>query len=327
MTEKFVDTLCKGIHTLLLQSNCPPEFWGAAAHYYTDVYKHTPHTSINNQIPYNIHHSAHCDMSWFRPFGCHTTLFRCKDIMEHHKLAPCCEQGVMVGLETDQHIYCFYDNQAITRPRADAYGNTQFQDILNMPLPEQPSCATCDFDPITDNHFPMCNTIDVDAYADRNNATDNVAKQVYGDIHNCDYDCDYDIVTDNVTDTDGTESSWKRVRDHWGDKAAGNSWGKGSGARDATAAPDNCMGNGHCWGSENSWGNENRRGPNENSRGAEPTVPAPSVGVFRLSKHPRFGEAPGKYGSAPKLEMWFDCEMQAIADTSYEDLAEYLIGH
>eukprot|EP00961_Rhodomonas_salina_P043488 584660-Rhodomonas_salina.3 len=89
MSEKFVDTLGKGIHTLLLQSNCPPEFWGAAAHYYTDVYNHTSHTSIHNQIPYNIHHSARCDVSWFRPFRCHATLFSCKDIVEHHKLAPC----------------------------------------------------------------------------------------------------------------------------------------------------------------------------------------------------------------------------------------------
>eukprot|EP00961_Rhodomonas_salina_P060692 814814-Rhodomonas_salina.1 len=44
--------------------------------------------------------------------------------------------------ETDQRVYGFYDNQAITRLRADAYGDTlndtQFQDVLNMPLPEQP---------------------------------------------------------------------------------------------------------------------------------------------------------------------------------------------
>eukprot|EP00961_Rhodomonas_salina_P015986 214986-Rhodomonas_salina.1 len=80
------------------------------------------------------------------------------------------------------------------------------------------------FDPIADNHFPMCNTIDVDSYADRNNATDNVAKQVYGDNHNGDNDSDDDVVTDNATDTDGTESSRKRVRDRGGDKAARNCW-------------------------------------------------------------------------------------------------------
>eukprot|EP00961_Rhodomonas_salina_P036992 497464-Rhodomonas_salina.1 len=247
MSEKFVETLSKGISTFLLQSNCPPEFWGAAAHYYTDVCNHTPHTSINNQIPYNIHHSASCDVSWFRPFGCHMTLFSSKDIVEHHKLAQHCEQGVMVGLgmahcskcwlvycpqlnsifasrnvtsdetlfslkETDQRSYGFYNNQVITCLCTDAYGDalddTLFQDILNMPLPEQPSCVTCNFDPITDNHFPLRNTIDVDVYTDRNNVTDNVANQVYSYIHNS--DDDDDVMTDNATDADGTESSRKR---------------------------------------------------------------------------------------------------------------------
>eukprot|EP00961_Rhodomonas_salina_P267486 3614162-Rhodomonas_salina.1 len=98
MSEKFVDTLGKGIRTLLLQSGCFPEFWGAAAHYYTDVYNHTPHSSVDNQIQYNMHHSSRCDVSWFRQFGCHATLFSCKDIVEHHKLAPGCEQGAMISL-------------------------------------------------------------------------------------------------------------------------------------------------------------------------------------------------------------------------------------
>eukprot|EP00961_Rhodomonas_salina_P099338 1335919-Rhodomonas_salina.1 len=163
-----------------------------------------------------------------------------------------------------------------------------------MQLPEQPSCATCNFDPITDTQFPMSNTIDVDAYADRNNATDNVARQVYSYIQDSDDDCDHDIVTDNVTDTNGTESSWKCVSDRGGDKAARNSWGKQSCARDAEATPSSCMGDGNCWGNENSWGNENRRGYG-NCWGAEPAVPKPSAGT--------------------------------IADTSDEDLAEYLIGH
>eukprot|EP00961_Rhodomonas_salina_P172870 2330981-Rhodomonas_salina.1 len=56
-----------------------------------------------------------------------------------------------------------------------------------------------------------------------------------------------------------------------------------------------------------------------------PTLPKPSVGVFRPAKLSRFSEAPGKYGSKPKT--WFDCEMQTIAETNDEDLAEYLIGH
>jgi len=142
-----------------------------------------------------------------------------------------------------------------------------------MPLPEQPSCVTCNFDPITDNHFPMRNTIDVDVYTDRNNATDNVANQVYSYIHNS--DDDDDVMTDNATDADGTESSRKRVRDRWGDKAAGNCRGEQSGARDAAAAPGDRMGNENRWGNRNHWG-------------AEPAVPKPSAGVFQPSKHPRF---------------------------------------
>ena len=47
LSEKFVDTLGKGIRTLLLQSQLPPEFWGCTAHYYTDVYNHLPHDGIH----------------------------------------------------------------------------------------------------------------------------------------------------------------------------------------------------------------------------------------------------------------------------------------
>eukprot|EP00961_Rhodomonas_salina_P143883 1936470-Rhodomonas_salina.1 len=120
-------------------------------------------------------------------------------------------------------MYGFYDNQAITRLRADAYGDalrlndTPLQDVLNMPLPEQPLCATCNFDRITDAQFPMRNTIDVDAYADRNNATDKVARQVYGNNHNDedDDDCvhDNDSVTEDATD----KTVQKRVREHGGE--------------------------------------------------------------------------------------------------------------
>eukprot|EP00961_Rhodomonas_salina_P289670 3913876-Rhodomonas_salina.1 len=63
ISEKFVDTLGKGIRTLLLQSNLPPEFWSAAAHYFTDVYNHVPHHSIGGQIPYAVHHGTRPDVS------------------------------------------------------------------------------------------------------------------------------------------------------------------------------------------------------------------------------------------------------------------------
>eukprot|EP00961_Rhodomonas_salina_P170370 2296729-Rhodomonas_salina.1 len=88
ISEKFVDTLGKGICTLLLQSNLPPEFWSAAAHYFTDVYKHVQHHSIGCQIPYAVHHCTRPDVSWFRGFGCSSTIFRGRDLVDHHKLAP-----------------------------------------------------------------------------------------------------------------------------------------------------------------------------------------------------------------------------------------------
>eukprot|EP00286_Rhodomonas_abbreviata_P028108 CAMPEP_0181313458 /NCGR_PEP_ID=MMETSP1101-20121128/14257_1 /TAXON_ID=46948 /ORGANISM="Rhodomonas abbreviata, Strain Caron Lab Isolate" /LENGTH=1511 /DNA_ID=CAMNT_0023420409 /DNA_START=376 /DNA_END=4908 /DNA_ORIENTATION=+ len=98
ISEKLVDTLGKGIRTLLLHSQLPPEFWGACALYYTDVYNHLPHASLNHEIPHTIHTGQQADVSWFRPFGCRATLFRGRDLVEHHKLAPRGEQGVFIGL-------------------------------------------------------------------------------------------------------------------------------------------------------------------------------------------------------------------------------------
>eukprot|EP00961_Rhodomonas_salina_P114027 1533886-Rhodomonas_salina.1 len=75
ISENFVDTLGKGIRTLLLQSNLPPEFWSTAAHYFTDVYNHVLHHSISGQMSYAVHHCT-CsgpDISWFRGFGCSST--------------------------------------------------------------------------------------------------------------------------------------------------------------------------------------------------------------------------------------------------------------
>jgi len=98
LSEKFVDTLGKGIRTLLLQSQLPPEFWGCCAHSYTDIYNHLPHASINNCIPYAVHHNARPNISWFQLFGCDATIYRGKDLVEHGKLAPSGEKGVFVGL-------------------------------------------------------------------------------------------------------------------------------------------------------------------------------------------------------------------------------------
>jgi len=88
ISEKMVDTIGKGLCTALLQSQMAPEFWGLAAHYCVDVYNHTPHSSLDGRIPYAVHYDRRLDVSWFRPFGCEATLYRGRDIVEHHKLSP-----------------------------------------------------------------------------------------------------------------------------------------------------------------------------------------------------------------------------------------------
>mmetsp|Transcript_62060 Transcript_62060/g.128459 ORF Transcript_62060/g.128459 Transcript_62060/m.128459 type:complete len:405 (-) Transcript_62060:2033-3247(-) len=157
MSEKFVDTLGKGTRTLLLQSGLPPEFWGTSVLYFTDVYNHIPHASLNGMIQYQVHHQITPDVSWFRPYGCKATVFRGRDLVEHHKLAPRGESGIFIGLgmahgrrgwliycprlarifftreatfdETlfplkpqDQRVYGIYDNRAVNQLRADAFG-------------------------------------------------------------------------------------------------------------------------------------------------------------------------------------------------------------
>eukprot|EP00961_Rhodomonas_salina_P095518 1284764-Rhodomonas_salina.2 len=54
--------------------------------------------------------------------------------------------------EQDQHVYGYWDNEAITQMHADAYGDVLFYspitDILNMPLPgyDEDEPATADLD-------------------------------------------------------------------------------------------------------------------------------------------------------------------------------------
>ncbi len=88
MAEKIVDRLGRMLRTTLLQSQLPPEFWGAAAILVTDVYNCTPHSALNNQSQFYCSKGVHPDLSFFRPFGCSMVVHRGKDLVEHHKLAP-----------------------------------------------------------------------------------------------------------------------------------------------------------------------------------------------------------------------------------------------
>jgi hypothetical protein len=100
--EKFGDMIGKGIRAMMMQSNAPLEFWGAAALYWVEAKNHLPHSSINDKIPIQEHTGRVPDISWFRPFGCRATVFRGKDHVEHVKISARGEPGIFVGLGSAQ---------------------------------------------------------------------------------------------------------------------------------------------------------------------------------------------------------------------------------
>ena len=97
MAEKMVDRLGRMLRATLLQSQMPPEFWGAATILMTDIYNCTPHSALNGESPYFRHKGVHPDLSFFRPFGCTMVVHQGKDLVEHHKLAPRGEKCVYLG--------------------------------------------------------------------------------------------------------------------------------------------------------------------------------------------------------------------------------------
>jgi len=295
ISEKLVDTLGRGIRTLLLQSELPPEFWGAAALFYTDVYNHLPHSSIGDNIPHNVHTGNQADVSWFRPFGCRATIFRGRDLVEHHKLAPRGEQGVFLGLgmthgykswvvysprlnrvfvsrnvtfdetlfpmrQHDQRVLGFYDNLAVDEMRADAYGTPNpvgiTEDVLNLPLPKDPTTSAFD--------MPARSHADSDTNLSQ---AETVSSRLCQEDWAQEFHWSEDIPTDPATAPSGG-----------GTTAA--SGGDAGGA---------------------------------------------SAGVFRPTKRHRFCEAPPAYGQPPRK--WWDCENTPIKSVTDTELAEFLIGH
>jgi len=97
MVEKFVDTLRRGLRTVLLQSGMPFAFGGAAVILVTDIYNSCPLTSLHGDSPHFRQTGKHPDMLFFRPFGCAMVVFRGKDLVEHRKMAPRGERGVYLG--------------------------------------------------------------------------------------------------------------------------------------------------------------------------------------------------------------------------------------
>eukprot|EP00961_Rhodomonas_salina_P263575 3562236-Rhodomonas_salina.1 len=70
--------------------------------------------------------------------------------------------------ESDQRVYGYYYNAAITQMRADAYGpgilDTPLDSILRMPLQGDPISTDidCNFDILTDQELSSSNTSGVD---------------------------------------------------------------------------------------------------------------------------------------------------------------------
>jgi transposase InsO family protein len=98
LAETFVHTVGKGIRALLLQSGLGPEFWGLTALHVVTVYNCLPHSALDFAIPHTLQFGRQPDVSWFRPFGCSSVVFRGKDVVEHHKIVPRGEHCVSVGL-------------------------------------------------------------------------------------------------------------------------------------------------------------------------------------------------------------------------------------
>lgn len=176
--ETLVNAVGKGIRVSLYDANLPPEFWGFAAINFVDVYNHLPHSALKGLTPWEAQHGTLPDVSWFRPFGCRVTVFRGRDHVAHHKLAPRGEPCVYVGLgfysghkgwlcwsprlkqlfctrncrfdETfmpmrthDQRVLGFYDTTPRLKMLADQYGDPAHahsipDELLDMPLPFEP---------------------------------------------------------------------------------------------------------------------------------------------------------------------------------------------
>ena len=310
ISEKMVDTLGRGIRTALLQSHLPPEFWGLAAHFAVDVYNHTPHASLQGRIPYAEHHGTRPDVSWFRPFGCEATLFRGRDVVEHHKLSARGERGCFVGLGMshgrrawliwvprlqrvfasrnvqfddtlfpmkvhDQRVYGIYDNKAITQMRAEAYKgeltNKPFEEVMQMPMPPEPVSNNIDFE--------------FDPFTD-------------------------DEMEMRATDCDEEYGVHPAVEQRMQVRGGGDGIQDGGGTADGG-------------GSEVA----SRRARDEVVGGDADGATACTGALQSLpnAEGSRFPGAPGQYGQRQK--QWWHCETQDIAKTSDEDLANYFIGH
>ena len=100
--EKLVDSISRKIRGMLLQSQMPAEFWGAAVVLATDMYNCTSHRSLDMESPHYRRYGKQPDLSFFRAFGCAVVVNRGRDLVEHTKLAPRGELCVYLGIGAKQ---------------------------------------------------------------------------------------------------------------------------------------------------------------------------------------------------------------------------------
>ena len=98
LVEKCVDSLGKMIRAMLLQSQLPPEFWGCATMFSTDLANCRPHDSLGGGCtPFYKQYGILPDYSFFRPFGCQMIIHRGACLIELGKLAPRGKNAVYIG--------------------------------------------------------------------------------------------------------------------------------------------------------------------------------------------------------------------------------------
>jgi len=85
---------------MLLQSQMPPEFWGATVVLAIDIYNCTPHRSLGIESPHYRRYGKQPDLSFVRAFGCavDASVHRDRNLVEHTKLAPRGELRVYLGI-------------------------------------------------------------------------------------------------------------------------------------------------------------------------------------------------------------------------------------
>ena len=88
--ETLVNRLGNVTRVQLHAANLRGAFWGYAAINWVDCYNNLPHSALDNKTPWEIEKGLKPDVSWFKPFGCHATVYvgDNKKQLWHGKLAP-----------------------------------------------------------------------------------------------------------------------------------------------------------------------------------------------------------------------------------------------